>query len=350
MFRNLLIATCSLVFCQVVFAQSGNSLALQEGPSDVDRAYGSDVEVDFPSVYTSGQYTLSWYQNVDPSVDTIHQVVISQGPISTAMSTGLNAVSAPDWHADGNQSGMPSYVAMQWNLNAPGPPFVVPGSTTAELEFGVWAQHVVAIDLDADTFSYDIDGRNLVPAGTRWDNPNSAGPALAGIATWTGLAGPDVDANENGIDGYVQLDDFLLTDGSGNVVWSEDFENGFGSFHDLPGAVPAVICNGLCVPEPPTIILGDVNLDGEVNGLDVDPFVEVLLSGPYQPEADMNEDEVVNGLDVDPFVAAVVGDDAHQTPEPSTLLLCIIALGVVGGWRKWKRPCPDFLASPRRRG
>ena len=55
-------------------------------------------------------------------------------------------------------------------------------------------------------------------------------------------------------------------------------------------------------------------------------FVEVLLSGPYQAEADMNEDQVVNGLDVDPFVAAVVGGGAHQIPEPSTLLLCIIAL------------------------
>ena len=69
--------------------------------------------------------------------------------------------------------------------------------------------------------------------------------------------------------------------------------------------------------------MGDVNLDGEVNGLDVDPFVEVLLSGPYQPEADMNSDQVVNGLDVDPFVAAVVGG-TQQIPEPSTLLLCII--------------------------
>jgi hypothetical protein len=84
----------------------------------------------------------------------------------------------------------------------------------------------------------------------------------------------------------------------------------------------------------PSPLLGDVNLDGEVNGLDVDPFVEVLLSGPYQPEADMNEDQVVNGLDVDPFVAAVVGGGTQQIPEPSTLLLCIIALGVVGGWRK----------------
>jgi hypothetical protein len=41
-----------------------------------------------------------------------------------------------------------------------------------------------------------------------------------------------------------------------------------------------------------------------------------------------------NGLDVDPFVAAVVGG-AQSVPEPSTLLLGLVALGVVGGWRKW---------------
>jgi hypothetical protein len=83
-------------------------------------------------------------------------------------------------------------------------------------------------------------------------------------------------------------------------------------------------------------LLGDVNLDGLVNGLDVDPFVEVLLSGPNQAEADMNGDGEVNGLDVDPFVAAVVGG-TQSVPEPSTLLLTLVALGMVGGWRKWKR-------------
>ena len=83
-------------------------------------------------------------------------------------------------------------------------------------------------------------------------------------------------------------------------------------------------------------ILGDVNSDGLVNGLDVDPFVDVLLSGPYQAEADMNEDQVVNGLDVDPFVAAVVGgmQTDPRTLDPPPLLL---ALAIVGGWRKWKR-------------
>jgi hypothetical protein len=94
--------------------------------------------------------------------------------------------------------------------------------------------------------------------------------------------------------------------------------------------------------------LGDVNVDGAVNGLDVDPFIIVLLDGPYQIEADMNLDGAVNGLDVNPFADAVIsgGEDlssllrcGEQTvPEPSTLLLCIVALGVVGGWRKWSGP------------
>ncbi len=72
-------------------------------------------------------------------------------------------------------------------------------------------------------------------------------------------------------------------------------------------------------------LLGDVNLDGLVNGLDVDPFVDVLLNGPYQIEADMNSDGEVNGLDVDPFVAEVVGGGVESIPEPSTLALLVIA-------------------------
>jgi hypothetical protein len=83
------------------------------------------------------------------------------------------------------------------------------------------------------------------------------------------------------------------------------------------------------VSEP---LLGDLNLDG-----DVDPFVEVL-SGPYQAEADMNEDQVVNALDVDPFVSTVVGAGAQHIPEPSALLLALVALGVVGGGGRPRSP------------
>jgi sulfatase modifying factor 1 len=88
---------------------------------------------------------------------------------------------------------------------------------------------------------------------------------------------------------------------------------------------------------PGPILLGDMNGDGAVDGLDVDPFVGLVTGGTYQAEGDMNEDRAVNGLDVDPFVAAVVGGGTHQIPEPSTLLLAFVALGVVAGWRKWNR-------------
>jgi len=64
------------------------------------------------------------------------------------------------------------------------------------------------------------------------------------------------------------------------------------------------------VEDNDTRLLGDVNSDGQVNGLDVDPFVDILLNGPYDPTADMNEDGAVNGLDVELFVAAVVGNNA----------------------------------------
>ena len=39
----------------------------------------------------------------------------------------------------------------------------------------------------------------------------------------------------------------------------------------------------------------------------------------------MNLDGVVNGLDIDPFVAAVVGGGLQAVPEPSTIALLALA-------------------------
>ncbi|MEM9410378.1 MAG: dockerin type I repeat-containing protein [Planctomycetota bacterium] len=56
-----------------------------------------------------------------------------------------------------------------------------------------------------------------------------------------------------------------------------------------------------------TVLLGDVNLDGEINLLDVAPFVELLANGGFQNEADLNQDGVLNLLDVASFVDALAG-------------------------------------------
>jgi len=51
------------------------------------------------------------------------------------------------------------------------------------------------------------------------------------------------------------------------------------------------------------ILLGDVNLDGVVSFLDINPFIGVLTSNSFQIEADTNEDGVVNFLDIASFIA-----------------------------------------------
>ena len=55
------------------------------------------------------------------------------------------------------------------------------------------------------------------------------------------------------------------------------------------------------------VLHGDVNLDGVVNLLDVQPFVDLISSGDFQAEADVNKDGVVDLLDVGPFVDLLAG-------------------------------------------
>ena len=54
-------------------------------------------------------------------------------------------------------------------------------------------------------------------------------------------------------------------------------------------------------------LLGDINLDGSVNLLDVAPFVAILTTGEFQCEADVNQDGGVDLLDVGPFVDLLAG-------------------------------------------
>ena len=48
--------------------------------------------------------------------------------------------------------------------------------------------------------------------------------------------------------------------------------------------------------------LGDVNCDGEVDLLDIQPFVDLLIAGGFSEKADINMDGIVSLLDVSLFV------------------------------------------------
>jgi len=58
---------------------------------------------------------------------------------------------------------------------------------------------------------------------------------------------------------------------------------------------------------PDSGMLGDVNLDGAVNFLDIAPFIALLSGQEFQVEADFDENGMVDFLDIAPFIAALSG-------------------------------------------
>jgi len=60
----------------------------------------------------------------------------------------------------------------------------------------------------------------------------------------------------------------------------------------------AVSSNSYAQLAEPTVLGGDVNLDGVVDFFDIPPFIRVLQSGVYQAEADVNYDGFVDFLDM----------------------------------------------------
>ena len=54
-------------------------------------------------------------------------------------------------------------------------------------------------------------------------------------------------------------------------------------------------------------VLGDINGDGVADLLDIAPFVDLIISGEFNPLGDINGDGAVDLLDITPFVALISG-------------------------------------------
>ena len=80
---------------------------------------------------------------------------------------------------------------------------------------------------------------------------------------------------------------------------------GIGGIADGPNPVNPEF--GFAFFDIASFLLGDINGDDSVDLLDVGPFVDLLTTGGFQPEADINEDGMVDLLDVTPFVQLLTG-------------------------------------------
>ena len=101
-----------------------------------------------------------------------------------------------------------------------------------------------------------------------------------------------------GLDSDLHL--FNLTDLSSSDEISISTNAGTSGIGTISGVVVADVIL--------SIVKGDVNQDGVVNLLDVQPFVVAVSGGKFVPEADVNCDGTVDLLDVGPFVALLAGN------------------------------------------
>ena len=130
-------------------------------------------------------------------------------------------------------------------------------------------------------------------------------------AVWTGSGNQDADNFLNQFRDSVELDSIgggslaepysfstFESPPAGNIVVFLRITDDFGE--DRRIQFDNVRVNALT--------LGDINCDGEVNLLDVSPFVAILSSGEYLIQADINRDGVVNLLDVGQFIDILSGN------------------------------------------
>jgi hypothetical protein len=159
------------------------------------------------------------------------------------------------------------------------------GDQEAYIAYYRWYSNTFGNAPLADVFVVDISN----DGGSSWVNLETVGPG-----------GPEVSG------GWIRKQ-FRISD---FVTPTNNMRLRFNASDLGDGSVVEAAVDGFQVlyfecDEP--VVLGDVNLDGVVNLLDVAPFVELLSSGVYQAEADTNMDGVVNLLDVDSFVDLLGG-------------------------------------------
>ena len=178
-----------------------------------------------------------------------------------------------------------------------------------------WAAGTVTVEVDVANFvagadttlifqayaATGVDATNTVSLDLHGNAASTGDPMAIGTATISTLGaqqtitadGTDVPFTftYNGTDDFVALTFVQLNVSDGTEFGSVDLD-------DL----------SVTVTSDTGVLKGDVNMDGMVTFLDINPFIGVLSSNGSQAEADCNCDGVVNFLDISTFIDILAGN------------------------------------------
>ena len=207
---------------------------------------------------------------------------------------------------------------------------IVPASFTIAIENPTDAP----LDLAAYSLFLDIGPAGLeMPAGVTFDTTNGANDAVTYIAgngtaplTNAGQEPPGATINFTPAAGDLGLGQIQFTNGSlapgasadlltvnltidlstavaGEfaIVLSSDGQNVVVTASN--DSQPFEFTAGTLSLVDSPFMLGDVNCDGAVNFLDINPFIALLAVGGFLDKADINRDGEVTFLDIGPFIA-----------------------------------------------
>ena len=175
-----------------------------------------------------------------------------------------------------NAPGMASVMAVARDPNGPGALDDTVWVTSGGGARGIYefdqAGNLLQTILPAELPSVGVPATSMVPQGIAFDDNGNMT-----VVSWTG--------------GVYQFD------GDGN------FQNAYDpdpAIRSVPGKSRSM---AFAFQNVTTALLGDVDLSGAITFADIPPFIEVLISGEYQAEADTDQDDDVDLDDISPFVA-----------------------------------------------
>lgn len=197
----------------------------------------------------------------------------------------------------------------------------------------------IVADMGERTMAWQISGDGTKVAGLRTDLsifPPSNIPVVWSTdddwQTFTEFDVNDALAMELGLDGadiWVELTEIDGVNDSGQIV-------GAGTIATDSGDLQAIFLLDT-LPLGESVLRGDVDNSGDINNLDITPFIAALSAedeaaflaqfpnGNYAA-ADIDMSDRPDNLDITPFIGLLTAADTTAVPEPSSIACAVLAL------------------------